>query len=121
MCNFAGPYEFIDYQETGWPFELMSADEIALTNCPNVTIPAAFQARDMIVINDGGIKVEIVFDNAILVMVTGARFCHIIADQYVGKRLSDAVEISQLRQHPVSSMIIHTLNVLDDGLDIELR
>ena len=121
MYIFKGKYECINWKESGWPFDFIAAHELKLTNCRDLVIPAAFQVRDKIIIKQDGLKVTVVFDGAILVMIKGRQIPHTIADQYVGKRLSDAVKISQLRQHPVSSMVIHTLDLIKDGMDIELR
>jgi len=98
----------------------MSANEITLTNCPKLVLLAEFKTRDTILIEDGEIKVMVVFDGAVLVRVMGATVAHIVAQQMVGKRLSDLLDVSQLRNHPVSSMTIATIDVLEDGLDIEL-
>jgi len=113
-------FELADYRDSGWPFPLMSVNEITLINCPNLVLPAYFKARDTISIKEGCIQVTIVFDGAILVTVTGARFRHTVAEQMIGKSFGHALDISQLRDHPVSKMTIDTIDVLEDGLDIEL-
>ena len=98
----------------------MSANKITLTTCPKLVLPAESKTRDIILIEDGETKVMVVFDEAVLMTVVGATVAHIVAHQMVGRRLSDLLEVSQPRNHPVSSMTIATIDVLEDGLDIEL-
>ncbi len=57
--------ELIDYQDAGWPFPVMSCDEIVLTRCPNLVLPATFMTRDTMIIDDGELRVQIVFDDTV--------------------------------------------------------
>lgn len=110
-----------DRSEEGWPFPIMSVNELELIDCPRLVIPAGFKARDSIIIKQGEIRIAIVFDGSVLVMITGAKFSHILAEQKIGKRLADLIGIAQLRDHPVSRMTIDNIEVLENGeADIEL-
>ena len=113
--------KLVDYQDEGWPFPAMSANELTLTNCPNLVLPAAFLSRDTIIIDDGEVKVTIVFDGSVLILVTGANIPHSVAQQMVGKSLGDLIDIPNLSHHPIASRIMRTIDVLDDGVDIELE
>lgn len=112
--------EFADYDDEGWPFPIMSANELSLINCPNLVIPANFEARDTISIRDGEIQVMVVFDSDVLVNVAGATIPHTAAQLMAGQRLSDLLEVTQLRDHPVSSMTIQSIELFEDGFDIDL-
>lgn len=112
--------EFADYDDEGWPFPIMSANELSLINCPNLVIPADFEARDTISIREDEIQIMVVFDSTVLVNVTGATIPHTQASLRIGQHLSNLLEVTQLRDHPVSSMTIQAIDVFEDGLDIEL-
>lgn len=114
-------FELVDYHDSGWPFPVMSAHELTLTNCPNLVLPAAFKSRDTIIIDTGQVKVTIVFDGSVIVLVTGATIPHSVAQQRVGQRLGQLVDVPHLSDHPIMSRIMRTIDVLDDGVDIELE
>lgn len=121
MTDFQWILKLEDSSEEGWPFPIMSVNELELINCPLLVIPIGFKARDSITIQEAEVRVTIVFDGSVLVMVTGSKFSHILAEQKIGKRLADLIGIAQLRDHPVSSMTIDTIDVLENGeADIEL-
>lgn len=121
MTDHAWNLKIEDSSQKGWPFEFMSVNELELINCPSVVIPADFQARDTIAIEEGEIRVTIVFDGAVLMMINGAQIPHTVAHEMVGRPLADLVDIPQLRDHPVSAMTMDTIDVLENGVDIELR
>ena len=56
-------------------------------------LPAEFKTRDTILIGDGEINVMVVFDGAVLVRVMGVTVAHIMAQQMMGKRLSDLLDV----------------------------
>ena len=60
---------------------------------PKTSAAGRVQNRDAILLEDSEIKVIVVFDGAVLVRVMGAAVAHIVAQQMVGKRLSDLLDV----------------------------
>lgn len=114
-------FELIDYPDSGWPFPVMSAHELTLINCPNLVLPPGFTSRDMIAIIDGTLKITITFDNKVFVEVKGVRIPHTEAAKRVGKPLSNMIGVTHLTGHPLASRIMATIDVFEDGVDIELE
>lgn len=114
-------FQIEDCTDNGWPFAIMAAHELELINCPHLVIPATFQTRDRIVIEEREVRIEIVFDAPPLIMVTGTKPPLILVDQLIGKLVGPLIDVPQLQDHPLGKMTVGAIEVVENGFDIELH
>ncbi len=84
-----------DFQDDGGPLSDMSAYPLWLFNCSNLVIPAAFDSSVINVVNCDRIWVPVVFDRRLLVNITAGTIPHVNAQQWIGWRLSDLLEVTK--------------------------